>query len=99
MKKRPPITSGEILSEDFLKPMAISAYRLAKDIHVPLTRITAIIQGKRGITADTGLRLDRYFGLSGGYWMRIQLDCDLSDAKRRLGKQIAEITPRDLAAA
>jgi addiction module HigA family antidote len=99
MKKLPPITSGEILSEDFLKPMDISAYRLAKDIHVPLTRITAILQGQRGITADTGLRLDRYFGMSEGYWMRIQLECDLRDAKRRLGKQIAEITPRDLAAA
>ena len=99
MKKLPPITAGEILSEDFLKPMEISAYRLAKDIRVPLTRITAILQGQRGITADTGLRLDRYFGLSEGYWMRIQLDCDLRDAKRRLGKQIAEITPRDLATA
>lgn len=99
MKKLPPLTAGEILGEDFLKPMAISAYRLAKDIHVPLTRITAILQGRRGITADTGLRLDRYFGLSEGYWMRIQLDCDLRDAKRRLGKQIAEITPREIAAA
>ena len=99
MKKLPPIASGEILNEDFLKPMGISAYRLAKDIHVPLTRITAILRGQRGITADTGLRLDRYLGLSEGYWMRIQLDCDLRDAKRRLGKQIAEITPRDLAAA
>ncbi|MFH1497338.1 MAG: HigA family addiction module antitoxin [Verrucomicrobiota bacterium] len=99
MKKLPSITSGEILREDFLKPMNISAYRLAKDIHVPLTRITAILQGQRGITADTGLRLDRYFGLSEGYWMRIQLECELRDAKRRLGKQIAEITPRELTAA
>lgn len=94
-----PITSGEILREDFLKPMEITAYRLAKDIHVPLTRITAILQGKRGITADTGLRLDRYFGLSEGYWMRIQMECDLREAKQRLGKQIADIKPRDLVVA
>ncbi len=99
MKKLTPITSGEILSEDFLKPMGISAYRLAKDIHVPLTRITAILQGQRGITADTGLRLDRYFGMSEGYWMRIQLECDLREAKARLGKKLAEITPRELAVA
>ncbi len=99
MKTLTPITSGEILSEDFLKPMELTAYRLAKDIHVPLTRITAILQGKRGITADTGLRLDRYFGLSEGYWMRIQMECDLREAKQRLGKQIAEIKPRALAAA
>ncbi|MFA6962824.1 MAG: HigA family addiction module antitoxin [Opitutaceae bacterium] len=99
MKTLTPITSGEILREDFLKPMEITAYRLAKDIHVPLTRITAILQGKRGITADTGLRLDRYFGLSEGYWMRIQLECDLREAKQRLGKQIADIKPRALAAA
>lgn len=79
--------------------MGLSAYRLAKDIHVPLTRITAILQGQRGITADTGLRLDRYFGLSEGYWMRIQLECDLREAKSRLGKELAEITPRELAVA
>jgi antitoxin HigA-1 len=99
MKTLTPITSGEILREDFLKPMEITAYRLAKDIHVPLTRIMAILQGKRGITADTGLRLDRYFGLSEGYWMRIQLECDLREAKQRLGKEIADIKPRDLVAA
>jgi len=95
----PLITSGEILNEDFLKPMKITAYRLAKEIHVPLTRITAILQGKRGITADTGLRLDRYFGLSEGYWMRIQLECDLREAKRRISKEIATIKPREPIAA
>lgn len=99
MKTLPPITSGEILNEDFLKPMNLTAYRLAKEIHVPLTRITAILQGKRGITADTGLRLDRYFGLSEGYWLRIQNECDLREAKRRLAKELAEIKPRPLAAA
>ncbi len=99
MKTLPPITSGEILNEDFLKPMEITAYRLAKDIHVPLTRITAILQGKRAITADTGLRLDRYFGMSDGYWLRIQAECDLREAKQRLGKDLAEIKPRSLAVA
>ena len=100
MKKLTPITSGEILSEDFLKPMGISAYRLAKDIHVPLTRITAILQGQRGITADTGLRLDRYFGLSDGWWVRLQLDCDLRRAQREFGARIArEVKPREFSAA
>ena len=99
MKTLPPITAGEILNEDFLKPMEITAYRLAKDIHVPLTRITAILQGKRSITADTGLRLDRYFGMSEGYWLRIQGECDLREAKQRLGKEIEDIKPRPLVAA
>ena len=99
MKHLPTLHSGEILNEDFLKAMGVSAYRLAKDIDVPLSRISAIINGKRTITADTGLRLDRYFGLSEGYWMRIQLDCDIRDAKRRLGTKINHIKPRELAAA
>lgn len=99
MKRLPILTSGEILREDFLLPMNISAYRLAKDIAVPLSRISAILHGKRGITADTGLRLDRYFGLSEGYWTRIQADCDIRAAKRRLGRQIEHIRPREPVAA
>lgn len=99
MKRLPLITSGEILREDFIVPMGISAYRLAKDIDVPLSRISAILNGKRAITADTGLRLDRYFGLSEGYWMRIQVDCDIREAKRRIGREIDHIKPRELVAA
>lgn len=70
------------------------------DIHVPQTRISAIMAGERGITVDTGLRLDRYFGLSDGWWSRVQLDCDLRRAQRERGARIArEVKPREVAAA
>ncbi len=69
MKTLPIIHPGEILSEEFLKPMKISQYRLAKDISVPARRINEIVQGKRGITADTALRLARYFGMSERFWI------------------------------
>jgi len=88
-----------MLLEEFMQPMALTAYRLAKDIGVPLTRITAILAGKRAITADTGLRLDRYFGLSEGWWLRLQTECDLRKAKRELGNRIVrEVRPRELVA-
>jgi addiction module HigA family antidote len=99
MKHLPLLFSGEVLLEDFLKPMGISSYRLAKDIGVPLSRISSIINGKRGITADTGLRLDRYFGLSEGYWLRVQIACDIRAAKRRIGRELDHITPREAIAA
>jgi len=89
-----------MLREEFLKPMAITPYQLAKDIRVPQTRISAILAGTRAITADTGLRLDRYFGLSEGWWVRLQTDCDLRKARRELGARIArEVRPREFAAA
>ncbi len=89
-----------MLREEFLEPMGITPYQLAKDIRVPQTRISAILAGQRTITADTGLRLDRYFGLSDGWWVRLQLDCDLRKAQRDLGTRIArEVKPRDFAAA
>jgi addiction module HigA family antidote len=89
-----------MLNEEFLSPLGLTAYRLAKDIGVPLTRITAILAGERAITADTGLRLDRYFGLSEGWWLRLQTDCDLRKAKRELGAKIdREVKPRKLSAA
>ena len=91
------IHPGEILRDDFLEPMGLSAYRLAKDIGVPLTRITAILAGKRAITADTGLRLDRYFGLSEGWWLRLQTECDIRAARRTLATELAAITPRQAA--
>ncbi len=71
-----PVTPGEFLSEEFLKPMGISRYRLAKEIGVPATRIGEIVAGRRAITADTDLRLCRFFGLSNGYWLRAQAAYD-----------------------
>lgn len=86
-----------MLREEFLVPLAPTPYRIAKDIGVPLTRIAAILAGKRAITADTGLRLDRYFGLSEGWWLRLQTECDIRKAHRTLGAQLAAITPRQAA--
>jgi addiction module HigA family antidote len=95
-KKLPLPSPGEMLREEFLKPLAITQYRLAKDLCVPQTRIAAILAGVRTITADTGLRLDRYFGLSQGWWCRLQIDCDLRKAQRELSARIArEVKPRE----
>ena len=93
MKKLKPITPGEILLEDFLKPMGISQYRLAKEIGVPAQRISEIVAGKRSITADTDLRLCRFFGLSNGYWLRAQAAHDTEVAERKLGSVITKIKP------
>jgi addiction module HigA family antidote len=80
--------------------MGLTAYRLAKDIGVPLTRISAILANKRAITADTGLRLDRYFGLSEGWWFRLEAECELRKAKRELSSRITrEVQPRKLVTA
>ncbi len=80
----PPIHPGEILLEEFLQPLEISQYRLAKDIGVPVRRINEIVLGKRRITADTALRLARYFGLSERFWMNLQSRYDLEMEKDRL---------------
>lgn len=82
---------GEILAEEFLKPAGITPYRLAKSIHVPLTRIAAILRGDRGITADTALRLSRFFGLSDGFWTNLQAAYDTAVAKEELGEELATI--------
>ena len=79
-----PIHPGEILMEEFLKPMGISQYRLAKDISVPPRRINEIVHGKRAITPDTALRLSRYFGLSERFWINLQARYDLEIEKDRL---------------
>lgn len=92
-KKLPPIHPGEILVEEFLKPMQISNYRLAKEIGVPAQRIGEIIAGRRGITADTDLRLCRFFGLSEGYWLRGQVHYDTETAKDALATELAKIKP------
>jgi addiction module HigA family antidote len=84
---------GEILLEEFLKPMNITQYRLAKDIGVPQRRIGEIIAGKRGITADTGLRLSRYFGTSEGFWTGLQDDYDRAITKDRLQEVLSHIQP------
>lgn len=98
-KKLPLPTPGEMLREELLGPMGITPYQLAKDIRVPQTRTSAILAGDRAITADTGLRLDRYFGLSDGWWVRVQMDCDLRRAQRELGARIVrEVKPREVAA-
>jgi addiction module HigA family antidote len=86
-------TPGEILQEEFLKPMGISAYRLAKDIGVSQIRISEIISGKRAITVDTGLRLSKYFGLNDGFWTGLQIDYELSLAKQELAAVLAKIKP------
>src|SRR6188768_3441446 len=93
MPKLSPITPGELLFEEFLKPMGISQYRLAKEIEVPAQRIGEIVAGRRSITADTDLRLCRFFGLSNGYWLRAQIACDTEVAERKLGPQLRRITP------
>ena len=93
MKKLSNIHPGEILLEEFLKPMGISAYRLAKEIAVPQMRISEIVAGKRAITVDTGLRLSRYFGLNDGFWTGLQLDHDSALARDTLAEALANIKP------
>ena len=85
------IHPGEILSEEFLKPLGISAYRLSKDIGIPQTRTSMIIKGNRKITADTALRLSKYFGTSAKFWMGIQNDFDLEEKQIKLSKELNEI--------
>jgi antitoxin HigA-1 len=88
-----PITPGEILLEEFLIPMGLSQYRLAKEIGVPAQRISEIVAGKRSITADTDLRLCRFFGLSNGYWLRAQAAHDTEVAERILAPSLMKIKP------
>ena len=93
MSKIPPIHPGEILLDEFLAPLGISQYRLAKDISVPPRRINEIVQGKRSITADTALRLGRYFGTSEQFWLNLQAHYDLEVEKDRLGDRLSrEVT-------
>ena len=92
-KKLKPVSPGEMLSEEFLKPLEMSNYRLAKEIGVPAQRIGEIIAGRRGITADTDLRLCRFFSLSDGWWLRLQADHDTEIARSALSKTLAKIKP------
>ena len=95
----PPITPGEVLQEDFLEPLGLSAYRLAKDIGVPINRVTLILRGERGITADTALRLSIYFGNSAQFWLNLQSHYDLEVARGGLSEIEAQVTGRAPSAA
>jgi addiction module HigA family antidote len=89
----PPVHPGEILLEEFLKPLEVSQYQLAKEISVPARRINEIVHGQRRISADTALRLARYFGTSERFWMNLQTRYDLEIEKDRLGEALDEIHP------
>ena len=93
MKTLPNIHPGEVLLEEFLKPMEISAYRLAKETFIPQTRISEIIKGRRRITADTALRFSKYFGTSAKFWLGLQDDYDLEEGVKQNGKELNGIKP------
>jgi addiction module HigA family antidote len=88
MKILPPIHPGEILLEDFMKPLGLTQYRVAKDIGVSPLRISQIVRGKRSVTADTALRIARYFGTSPGVWLRLQARYDLEITESKVSKRI-----------
>ena len=91
MRKVPYPHPGEILLEEFLKPMGITQYRLAKEIGVPQRRIGEIVAGARAVSADTGLRLSRFFSMSDGFWIGLQMDYDAAKAKDSLSETLANI--------
>lgn len=91
----PPVHPGEVLAEEFLEPLGLSQYRVAKDINVPARRINEIVHGKRAVTADTALRLARYFGTSARFWLNLQAQYDLDVHSDALGDRLdREITAR-----
>ena len=99
MQKLKPVTPGELLLHEFLLPMGLSQYRLAKEIGVPAQRIGQIVSGRRAITADTDLRLCRFLGLSAGYWLRAQAAYDTEVAAASLSRTLAKIKPWSTTAA
>lgn len=90
-KRLAPVTPGELLKEEFLEPMGISQYRIAKEIGVPAGRIGQIVAGKRAITADTDLRLCKFFGLTDGYWLRAQAAYDTEIAREKIAPELKKI--------
>ncbi|PCJ90025.1 MAG: addiction module antidote protein, HigA family [Flavobacteriales bacterium] len=92
MKKLPNVHPGEILQEEFLAPLGISAYRLSKDINIPQTRISEILKGNRRVTADTALRLSCYFSNSAKFWLGLQDDYDLEKEQRSKEKELLSIS-------
>ena len=99
MKKLPNIHPGEILLEEFLLPLNITAYRLAKDIAIPQTRISQIINKQRSITADTAIRLSIYFGVSAKFWLGLQDDYDLEELQQQKSKDFKHISKLEIVAA
>jgi antitoxin HigA-1 len=95
MRDPPPVHPGEQLREEFMKPLGLTAYRLAKNISVPVTRVQAIITERRGISGDTALRLARYFSTTPEFWLNMQRDYELETAAAALGPRLeAEVKPR-----
>ena len=90
-KRMPPVHPGELLEEEFLKPLGLTQYRLAERIHVPRRRINEIVHGVRSITADTALRLARFFGTSDRFWLNLQATYDLEVERDRMGASLQEI--------
>ncbi len=99
MEKLDNIHPGEVLNEEFLIPMKISAYRLAKDTFIPQTRISEIIKGRRKITADTALRLAKYFGTSAKFWLGLQDDFDIEEERNDKQDELNNIRPANINAA
>src|SRR5258708_30852890 len=94
-RRLPPVHPGELLKEDLLKPLGISINRLGRDLRVPVTRVSEIVNGRRGITADTALRLARYFSTTPEFWMNLQATYDLASVHRALAHRIArDVHPR-----
>ena len=94
----PPVHPGEILHEDLMRPREISINRLARDLRVPVTRISEIVNGRRGVSADTALRLGRYFGSTPEFWMNLQAAFDLEVAERELKREIErDVHPLEVA--
>ena len=94
MPRLPNIHPGEVLLEEFMKPIGLSQYRLANDIGVPIPRINAIVNGQRGISADTALRLAKYFGTSGKFWLGLQGDYDLEEQATKVRGDLSAISRR-----
>jgi addiction module HigA family antidote len=97
-RRLPPVHPGEVLREELLVPLAISINRLGRDLRVPVTRMSEIVNGRRGVTADTALRLARYFGTTAEFWMNLQAAYDLDVAQRASADRIArDVNPREAA--
>ena len=97
-RRLPPVHPGEILREDLMKPLGISVNRLSRDLRVPVTRMSEIVNGRRGVTADTALRLARYFGTTPEFWMSLQAAYDLDLVQRVSSDRIArDVHPREAA--
>jgi antitoxin HigA-1 len=96
-KRLPPVHPGEILREDYLRPLGLSMNKLALDLHIPVTRISEIVHERRGITADTAMRLGRYFNTSARFWLNLQAAYDLEVAERELERTIErDVRPLDM---